>query len=596
MATAKDSAAGLASFNITVGGTALNDTYQVLSISVEKGINAIGTARIEIADGEPDTAEFTATDSDTFAPGSPIAISLGYDNENKEIFSGIVTGFQLVSREPEGVMLLVSCKDKAVALTSLRQTRAFKTQLVSDTITEILGNYTGLTPTITATTDLETAVQRDVTDWDYIVTRAEANGHFVVSDGGAFKTIKPTTTGSPALALEYGTNVYSFALRVDARTQVGAVTAQSWSLDTGKDLSVTAAAPALATPGNLKSSDLAAAVGQSAYQFYAPADVEEAPLQKLADALLAKRTLALVQGTVELPGTNVVPGSLVSLDRLSKRFNGNAFVAGVGHIVADGDWKTTLTLGLEEKWFAETKPDVSFSAENARVLTGSAGLCKGTVKAIQPDADGKYRVQVTVPDLNDAELWARLAQPYATADAGLYFFPEVGDQVIVGFFGGASSSPVVLGSLYTKNRKPAYTPDDKNTKKAIVTNSKLTLEFDDDQKIITLKTPAGNTLVISDADGGKGLTLTDQQKNTIILSNEGVSILSKSTLSLKADQDITIESTGGKISLKAAQDVALKGLNVSAQADASLTLKGTASAELSASGATTVKGVVVMIN
>jgi Rhs element Vgr protein len=594
MATEKGVSAGLTSYGITVAGAALPDTYQVVSIEVQKGINAIGTARLELIDGDPDTAEFTATDSDNFSPGNAIVISLGYDNANLPIFSGIVTGYQLVAREPEGVVLLVSCKDEAVKMTSLRQTRAFKTQAVSDTITEILGDYPKLTPSIAATTDLVTAVQREVTDWDYIVTRAEANGHIVISDGGTFTTLKPSTAGSPALTLEYGTNLYSFALQVDARTQVGAVTAHSWALDTGQSLSVTAAAPNLTTPGNLKSADLATALGQSTYPLYAPADVEEAPLQKLADALLAKRTLALVRGTVELPGTDVKPGSLVALARLSQRFNGNAFVAGVRHLVADGDWKTTLTLGLEEKWFAESQADVSFSAENARVLLGGDGLCKGTVKAIQPDADGKYRVQVTVPDLHDAELWARLAQPYATADAGLYFFPEVGDQVIVGFLGGAGSSPVVLGSLYTKQRKPAYAPDEKNTKKAIVTNSKLTLEFDDDKKIITLKTPGGNTLVIS--DDTKGLTLTDQQKNTITLSDKGVAIVSKSKLSLTADQDIALESTTGKITLKAAQDITVKGLNVSATADVALALKGTATAELSASGNTTVKGVMVMIN
>jgi Rhs element Vgr protein len=594
MATAKGVSAGLVSYGITAAGTALPDTYQVVAIDVQKGINAIGTARLELVDGDPDTAEFTATDSDNFTPGNAIVISLGYDNVNQPIFSGIVTGYQLISREPEGVVLVVSCKDEAVKMTSLRQTRAFKTQPVSDTITEILGNYPNLTPAIAATTDLVTAVQREVTDWDYIVTRAEANGHIVVSDGGTFTTLKPSTAGSPALTLEYGTNLYSFALQVDARTQVGDVTAHSWALDTGQSLSVTAAAPSLTAPGNLKSADLATALGQSTYALYAPADVEEAPLQKLADALLAKRTLALVRGTVELPGTDLKPGSLVALTRLSKRFDGNAFVAGVLHTVAEGDWKTTLTLGLEEKWFAESRPDVSYSVENARVLLGGDGLCKGTVKAIQPDADGKYRVQVTVPDLHDAELWARLAQPYATADAGLYFFPEVGDQVIVGFLGGASSSPVVLGSLYTKQRKPAYAPDEKNIKKAIVTNSKLTLEFDDDKKIITLKTPGGNSLVIS--DDGKGLTLTDQQQNTITLSDKGVAIVSKSKLSLTADQDVSIESTTGKISLKAAQDITVKGLNVNATADIALALKGTATAELSASGNTTVKGVLVMIN
>jgi Rhs element Vgr protein len=602
MAEATFVTAGLVSYSITVGGetvTALNDTYRVLSIAIEKGVNAISTARLELIDGDPATAEFPVTDSDTFTPGNPIVISVGYDNVNKQIFSGIVTGYQLASQGAQGVKISVSCKDKAVKLTGVRQTRAHKKQAVSDTITEILGQHSGLglQSTIAATSDPEQAVQQDRTDWDYIVTRAEMSGQIVVSDQGKFVTQKLATQGEPVLALEYGTNVYSFSLQVDARTQLSSVTAQSWSLDTGQAVEVTANPPGLTTPGNLQSSALADALGQTDYKMFATADIELGPLQKMADAMLAKRTLALVKGTVEIPGTDLEPGSLVSLDRIGKRFSGNGFVSKIAHSIRGGDWKTTLTLGMDEKWFAESKPDVSPSSETAKVVAGGdGGLYKAVVKAIQPDDENKYRVQITINDLDKAELWARLAQPYATENAGMYFFPEVGDQVLVGFLGGAGSSPVILGSLYTKNRKPAYTPDDKNAKKAIVTKNKLTLEFDDDQKIITLKTPAGNSLVISDAADGKGFLLTDQQKNTITLSDKGVSVVSKSTLSLKADQDLTLESTTGNVSIKAAQGVTVKGLSVSATADTSLTLKGTATAELSAGGNTTVKGVMVMIN
>ncbi|MBF9222671.1 type VI secretion system tip protein VgrG [Hymenobacter ruricola] len=601
-ATASFVTAGLVSYSITVGGenvTAINDTYRVLSISVSKGVNAISTAQVVLIDGDMATAEFPVTDSDTFEPGTPIDISVGYDNVNKKIFSGIVTGYQLGSQGAQGVKITVSCKDKAVKLSGVRQTRAHKKQPVSDTITEILGKHPGLglSSTIAATTDPEQAVQQDLTDWDYIVTRAEMSGQVVVSDQGQFETKTLATLGEPVLALEYGTNVYSFSLQVDARTQLSSVTAQSWSLDTGEAVEVTAKTPDLKTPGNVESSTLADALGQTDYKMFATADIEQGPLQKMADTMLAKRTLAKVQGTVETPGVDIAPGSLVSLSRIGKRFSGNGFVSKVAHAISGGDWKTTLTLGMNEKWFAETKPDVSPSAETAKVVAGGAnGLYKAVVKAIQPDDESKYRVQITLNDLDKAELWARLAQPYATDGAGMYFFPEVGDQVIVGFLGGASSSPIILGSVYTKNRKPAYTPDDKNSTKAIVTKNKLTLEFDDDKKIITLKTPAGNKLVISDADGGKGLALTDQQGNTVTLSDQGISVVSKSTLSLKADQDLTLESTTGNVSIKGAQGATVKAPTVSVTADASLTLKSSGVAELSASATTTVKGAIVMIN
>ena len=51
-----------------------------------------------------------------------------------------------------------------------------------------------------------------------------------------------------------------------------------------------------------------------------------------------------------------------------------------------------------------------------------------------------------------------------------------------------------------------------------------------------------------------------------------------------------------KLSATAKQDVSLEGLNVKAQAKIGASVKGNATAELSASGQTTVKGAMVMIN
>jgi phage gp45-like len=94
---------------------------------------------------------------------------------------------------------------------------------------------------------------------------------------------------------------------------------------------------------------------------------------------------------------------------------------------------------------------------------------------------------------------------------------------------------------------------------------------------MTLETPKGNRLVLDEDKGG--ITIEDQNGNKIVLDSKG----------------ITLESAS-KLQLKAAQDVKLEGLNVNFSAQAALKAEGTASAEISASGTTTVKGGVVMIN
>jgi hypothetical protein len=120
------------------------------------------------------------------------------------------------------------------------------------------------------------------------------------------------------------------------------------------------------------------------------------------------------------------------------------------------------------------------------------------------------------------------------------------------------------------------------------------VELNDELKIVSIITPAGNSVVLSDED--KTVTITDENNNVITMEGSGITI--------KSPKDITLDA-GGKISLKAKQnievssaggDVALKGNNVNANGKAGVKLQGGASAELSAGGQTTVKGAMVMIN
>ncbi len=82
----------------------------------------------------------------------------------------------------------------------------------------------------------------------------------------------------------------------------------------------------------------------------------------------------------------------------------------------------------------------------------------------------------------------------------------------------------------------------------------------------------------------------------MVTDNRGISIESAKDITLKAvgkiditaNQNITTKSSGG--------DIALQGLNVNAKAQVAFAAEGSASAELKASGQTTVKGAMVMIN
>lgn len=96
-------------------------------------------------------------------------------------------------------------------------------------------------------------------------------------------------------------------------------------------------------------------------------------------------------------------------------------------------------------------------------------------------------------------------------------------------------------------------------------------------------------------DDGKYIRLTDQHKNEVKMDSGGITLTSSKDITMKAKGNINMDATM-KLNGTAKQDVSLEGLNVKVQAKVGASVKGNATAELSASGQTIVKGAMVMIN
>jgi Rhs element Vgr protein len=211
-----------------------------------------------------------------------------------------------------------------------------------------------------------------------------------------------------------------------------------------------------------------------------------------------------------------------------------------------------------------------------------------------PDKLGRVRVNFHWLDGNLMSPWLRVANAYSGADIGFYFIPEVGDEVLVGFEGGNAEKPYVMGSMYHGKNKPAGSwPNQDNNFKGILTRSKLKIEFDEEKKITTIDTPGGNQVVLSDDD--KYILLKDQNQNKVELGSGGIIMDSPKDIKITSKSKVSIEGTGG-VDISSTADAKVSGLNINLDANASLAVKGKASAELSSVGNTTVNGTMVMIN
>jgi Rhs element Vgr protein len=587
---------GPIAISISSNGTQLDETIAIVSIAVDKAIARVPTARIVLLDGDMPSQDFPVSNSDDFKPGAEIEIKAGYgENTAAAIFKGIVVKHSLEITANNTSQLEVTCQDKAIGMTIGRKNANYVDRKDSDVIQQLIGNYSGLSADVASTgTQHKELVQYYCTDWDFMLSRAEVNGLLVMADDGQVTVQPPQVSAQAVLTITYGEDLMEFQADIDARSQLASVKGTSWDLKNQAVVEAQASPPALNQQGDLDSAELARVIGLETLRLQTAAPTDKSALQDWANAQQQKAGLARIRGRMKFQGSAAAKtGCLIELKGAGNRFNGNVFVSRVCHEIANGNWLTEVEFGLSPRWFAERRDLVA--PPTSGLLPGAGGLQVGVVKQLDQDPEGHYRVQVTVPVL-EAEsegVWARLAKFYASKGIGAFFVPEIGDEVVLGYFNSDPSHPVILGSLYSSMRQPPETPTADNFIKAIVTRSELKLQFDDDKKIVTIITPADNKIIVS--DDGKSILLQDQNSNKVELSTSGIALDSPKDISITAQGKVTIDATG-QISLSSKADVKVAGLNINNDANVGFVAKGSASAELSASGQTTVKGAMVMIN
>lgn len=586
---------GVVKLTIFSNGAQIDETIQVISVLVNKSINKIPQAKLVLIDGDMPERDFPVSNDDAFKPGSEIKINAGYDGSEETIFAGIVIKHGIKITGDNFSRLVIECRDKAVVMTIGRKNANYIDSKDSEIISKLISNHAGLSSDIQATTTQhKELVQYYCTDWDFTLSRAESNGLLVCVDNGKLSVKPPSTDASPVLKVSYGDDLMEFHADIDARSQLAEVNCATWDPNAQEVVEENVAPQSLNPQGDLSAADLAKVIGLKSYRLQTPAMLEKSELKDWASAQQLKSGLARIRGRMKFQGSAKAEiGSLIELDGVGNRFNGKVFVNSVTHDIANGNWLTEVDFGMSPNWFVEENDVIAPTA--AGLLPGVEGLQIGVVKKLDEDPDGQFKIQVSVPVLQaETEgVWARLANFYASNQFGAFFIPEIGDEVVLGYLNNDPSNPIVLGSVYSSKLAPPYELTADNFIKAIVTKSELKVEFDDDKKVITIITPGNNQLIISDED--KSILLEDQNGNKLELSESGILLDSPKDISISAKGKISIEAVG-EIGITSKADVSVEGLNVNHSASVGFVAKGNASAELSASGQTTVKGAMVMIN
>jgi Rhs element Vgr protein len=585
------------SYTIKANGNLIADSFEVVAIDVERAINRIGTAKITInlPFGAGEDLTFELSETADFALGNTMEIAVGSVDEKQTVFEGIIVNQTIRNYGDGSNEWVLRCSEDSVKMTLGHKSKNFANLKDSAVIASIISDH-GLSAAVDSTdVTHKQLVQYQCNDWDFVLERAEANGLLVYMEDSKINVKKPLSSGSPSLLIDFETDVLNYDLGIDARHQLNSVTCSAWdgaklATATGKSTE-----PTLSAQGDQKGTAIAAKFDANPALFGTSTPLVQEEIKNWADAVLLKSRMSKISGHVTFYGNaSAKLNGLVKLSGFGARFNGTPMVSSIRHEVRTGFWQTTLGFGISPQWYHAQRPVDAPPAGG--LLPAVQGLQHGVVLKISDDPDGLYRIKVDAPFLlgNSDGIWARLIQFYATSTKGSFFIPEVGDEVILGFLNGDPRYPVIIGSVYSTKNKPKYTPDAKNSIKAIVTKNDLKIELDDENKVITISTPAGNQFVLSDKN--KSILLKDQSGNKVEMTSNGISLNSikdvkidaKGKISLSAVQGISLAASGG--------NVGLSGLNVEAKAQISASVQGSASAEIKSTGSTTVKGAIVMIN
>lgn len=231
------------------------------------------------------------------------------------------------------------------------------------------------------------------------------------------------------------------------------------------------------------------------------------------------------------------------------------------------------------------------------------GVTVGVVTDIDdPDKLGRIKVKLLNRDTSiDETDFIRIATPMTGKEWGMFFFPEVGDEVLLAFGGGQLSRPYVIGSLWNQNYKPpVQIKDKKNIVREIKTKNGHQIIFhdEDNKDFIEIATPKRlkiklddekNNIVIQDKDG-KNIVKIDSQNGIITIEGE------KKINICSGNSKLLLDGSANTASLQSKQSLKISSQQIIIEAKGTLDLKATGGLNMKSDGPASLKGAVVKLN
>jgi uncharacterized protein involved in type VI secretion and phage assembly len=543
------------------------------------------------------------------AQGTAVVVSEKDNGNTNVIMDGEITSVALEfsSVVPSGqIYAVVQGYDHSHRLHRGRKTKSFIQNSYSDIASKVIQDA-GLLARVDATSGVhDYVVQSNQTDWEFLWQLAHRVGYQVYADGDEVHFKKPQEDRGVTVELNWGVDISQFRSRSSLAFQDSTVTVRGW--DAKEKRAIVGKAETGTGGPNIQDSRSGAQQAKSAFNESSllvadkPVDTQadaEAMAQSVVDALTG--TFIQAEGVTDHGMSSIVPGVKLNINGIGKR-SGEYYVTATTHRYSGHEgYTTSFVVGGPR---SHTLTDYLDGGSGKSGLSRVQGVVVGLVSN-NNDPDGLSRVKLQFPWLDETleSDWVRIAFPGAGAERGMYWLPEVQDEVLVAFEHGDIHRPYVLGGLWNGQDKP---PDGSNSS-AVGGDGKVNLR--------SIRSREGLGIIISDESGKKSIEMTDgdgDNKITIQSDDKVIEIDSNGAIKITGaqgkitveGQDIEIKSSSNltldasaNLDISAGANLTMKGgANTSVEAGIQMAIKGTATTTLEASGMTEIKGAMVKIN
>ena len=525
--------------SITIGGEALtrfsklvihqkvhtHHTFSILQPLPKEFVNqAIDKAQSYI--GEPIKVEISASSLSTTAP---------------LIFNGIITEAQMIRTSGAAGGIIINGYSPTIVMEGMPKTLSFSDQSLADIVKKTIANYgqKELQPTVKVNNDspMPYTVQYRESDFGFLARLAQKRGQWFYYNGEELIFGQPT---SKDFTLEYGRSLHSF--NIEMRTKplgLEYLGYESSSAETQKanTSEINYQPEGYAKVAFDKSNKL---FPETATMLYTHAIEEGSARTHLVDRVttqLHSRASDLVTAKGDSDETGLRIGDVVSiqepafsltgnlLDGLQEQNFGSYIITDITHVCDES--------GSYHNSFQAVPQDV-LAPPYGNVHSHPVADTQPAIVTDNNDPAGLGRIQVKFAWQEENTPWIRMTNPHAGSGKGMYFIPEIGEEVLVAFEAGNAEKPFVLGTMYNGNESSSYATSG-NDIKIIQTRSGHIIKFTEDESII-ITDKSGNKIHFDTV--GSNINVTAPQ--TINLQATDINIMASNDINISAGNNKTI--------------------------------------------------------